>query len=102
MIENVVELMSGMPEEAVAFIVSALPIAELRGGIPVALKLGMQTLQTLVAGEDAQHVHASRMDLVGEPNPKSVQPSRVNTPQNPRDFCGFSGMNIAQAYHRDS
>jgi uncharacterized membrane protein len=41
MIENVVEMLSGMPEEAVAFIVSAMPIAELRGGIPVALKLGI-------------------------------------------------------------
>ena len=41
MIENVVEMLSGMPEEVVAFIVSAMPIAELRGGIPVALKLGI-------------------------------------------------------------
>jgi len=41
-IENVVEMMSGMPEEAVAFLVSAMPIAELRGGIPVALSLGLE------------------------------------------------------------
>ena len=42
MIEGVVDMMSGMPEEVVAFVVSALPIAELRGGIPVALSLGLE------------------------------------------------------------
>jgi len=41
MIESIVETMSGLPRELVAFVVSALPIAELRGGIPVATKLGM-------------------------------------------------------------
>ncbi len=41
MLERLLEAMAGMPEAWVAFIVSALPIAELRGGIPVAMKLGM-------------------------------------------------------------
>jgi len=40
-IESIVRLLSGMPEELVAFVVSALPIAELRGGIPVALSMGI-------------------------------------------------------------
>jgi uncharacterized membrane protein len=42
MIEAVRQLLSGLPKELVAFIVSALPIAELRGGIPVALKMGIE------------------------------------------------------------
>ena len=41
MIDGIVNMLSGLPEEAVAFVVSALPIAELRGGIPVALSLGL-------------------------------------------------------------
>jgi uncharacterized membrane protein len=40
-IESIVEAMSGLPRELIAFVVSALPIAELRGGIPVATRLGM-------------------------------------------------------------
>jgi uncharacterized membrane protein len=42
-----------MPREAVVFIVSALPIAELRGGIPIALNMGMDwraAYLTCVAG----------------------------------------------------
>lgn len=41
MIDGVVNMLSGLPEETIAFVVSALPIAELRGGIPVALSLGL-------------------------------------------------------------
>jgi uncharacterized membrane protein len=41
MIEHLIESLSSLPREAIAFIVSALPIAELRGGIPVASGLGM-------------------------------------------------------------
>jgi len=41
MIEGLVDMLSGLPDEAIAFVVSALPIAELRGGIPVALSLGL-------------------------------------------------------------
>ena len=41
MIQGILEALSGLPRELVAFIVSALPIAELRGGIPVATGMGM-------------------------------------------------------------
>lgn len=41
MIQGILDAMSGLPRELVAFIVSALPIAELRGGIPVAAGMGM-------------------------------------------------------------
>lgn len=35
------DALTGLPRELAAFIVSALPIAELRGGIPLATSLGM-------------------------------------------------------------
>ncbi len=41
MIEGLLHALRGLPAEWIAFIVSTLPIAELRGGIPVALNLGM-------------------------------------------------------------
>ena len=41
MIDGLLELLSGLPREFIAFVVSALPIAELRGGIPVATGMGM-------------------------------------------------------------
>ena len=41
MIEGLLELLKDLPREWVAFVVSMLPIAELRGGIPVATNMGM-------------------------------------------------------------
>lgn len=41
MLESLLEALQGLPRELVAFVVSALPIAELRGGIPVATSMGM-------------------------------------------------------------
>jgi uncharacterized membrane protein len=41
MVESIIEALSDLPREVIAFVVSALPIAELRGGIPVAASLGM-------------------------------------------------------------
>jgi uncharacterized membrane protein len=40
-IEHLLELWSGLPKGLVAFLVSALPIAELRGGLPLALSWGI-------------------------------------------------------------
>jgi uncharacterized membrane protein len=40
-IENLIHALSDLPREVIVFILSALPIAELRGGIPVAASLGM-------------------------------------------------------------
>jgi uncharacterized membrane protein len=40
-IENLIHALSDLPRELIVFILSALPIAELRGGIPVAASLGM-------------------------------------------------------------
>ena len=37
MIENIIKALQGLPEELVVMIISALPISELRGGIPVGL-----------------------------------------------------------------
>ena len=48
MIEGLVNMMSGLPDETIAFVVSALPIAELRGGIPVALSLGIEWRRALL------------------------------------------------------
>lgn len=41
MLDLAVSWLNGLPREAVVFIVSALPIAELRGGIPLGLYFGM-------------------------------------------------------------
>lgn len=41
MLEALLHALHGLPRELVAFVVSALPIAELRGGIPVATGMGM-------------------------------------------------------------
>jgi len=41
MIETLIEHLSGLPAEVIAFVVSMLPIAELRGGIPIATGMGM-------------------------------------------------------------
>lgn len=41
MLEGLIEALQGLPREWIAFVVSALPIAELRGGIPVATSMGM-------------------------------------------------------------
>ncbi len=41
MIEGLLKALSGLPREWIAFVVSMLPIAELRGGIPIAVNLGM-------------------------------------------------------------
>jgi len=40
-LEHIVELLRGLPTEARVFIISMLPIAELRGGLPLALKWGI-------------------------------------------------------------
>jgi uncharacterized membrane protein len=48
MLDGIIKLLSGLPKEAVAFVVSALPIAELRGGIPVALSMGIEWRQALL------------------------------------------------------
>ena len=39
MIEKLIQALQGLPEELVVIIISALPISELRGGIPVGLAL---------------------------------------------------------------
>jgi uncharacterized membrane protein len=41
MVEAIIQWMQGIPKEVVVIIVAALPIAELRGAIPVALAYGM-------------------------------------------------------------
>jgi len=41
MLDLVVGWLNGLPKEYVVMIVSALPVAELRGGIPLALSFGM-------------------------------------------------------------
>ncbi len=39
MIEKIIQVLQGLPEELIVMIISALPISELRGGIPVGLAL---------------------------------------------------------------
>ncbi len=41
MLEALLHALQGLPREFIAFVVSALPIAELRGGIPLATGMGM-------------------------------------------------------------
>ncbi len=41
MLDYIVELLGELPKEALAFIISMLPIAELRGGLPLALSWGI-------------------------------------------------------------
>jgi uncharacterized membrane protein len=45
MVDHLAQLWSGLPKELVAFFVSALPVAELRGGIPFALASGIEWKQ---------------------------------------------------------
>lgn len=42
MLNSIINLLSGMPKEALVLIMGALPISELRGAIPLALSLGME------------------------------------------------------------
>jgi len=39
MIEKLIQVLQGLPEELIVIIISALPVSELRGGIPVGLAL---------------------------------------------------------------
>ena len=48
MLHGLLDALSGLPAELVAFVVSALPIAELRGGIPIATQMGMDWKQAYV------------------------------------------------------
>ena len=41
MVESIVEMLSGLPKELIIFIVSMLPIVELRGGLVAAALLGV-------------------------------------------------------------
>jgi len=41
MLETILRWLSGLPKEAVVMIVSALPVSELRGAIPLGLSFGM-------------------------------------------------------------
>ncbi|MBI3322323.1 MAG: small multi-drug export protein [Candidatus Omnitrophica bacterium] len=41
MIQKVLELLSGLPAEIAALIIGALPVAEVRGGIPVGMAMGL-------------------------------------------------------------
>ena len=45
MIELVVDALKGIPKEWVTIIIAALPIAELRGSIPVALMMGIEPVK---------------------------------------------------------
>ncbi|MBD3349804.1 MAG: ligand-binding protein SH3, partial [Candidatus Eisenbacteria bacterium] len=40
MLHDLLHALGGLPHELVAFVISALPIAELRGGIPYATRMG--------------------------------------------------------------
>jgi len=42
MIEKLISLLQGLPKEFITVIVAMLPVAELRGSIPVALSMGMK------------------------------------------------------------
>lgn len=48
MIESVVECLKGLPKELVIITISALPVSELRGAIPVALMMGMPPLKAFI------------------------------------------------------
>lgn len=39
MLEKLIQILTGLPEELIVIIISALPVSELRGGIPVGLAL---------------------------------------------------------------
>ncbi len=41
MLEVILQYLGNLPKEAIVLIVSALPVSELRGGIPLALSFGM-------------------------------------------------------------
>lgn len=45
MLESLVHFCKGFPKEAVVLIISAFPLTELRGGIPVALMMGLSPLK---------------------------------------------------------
>lgn len=47
MLEQMVAYLKGLPPELTTIIISALPVAELRGGIPVALAMGVSPVRAL-------------------------------------------------------
>jgi uncharacterized membrane protein len=50
MIESIVETLRGLPKPLIVLFISCLPIAELRGAIPVALALGMSPFKAFWLG----------------------------------------------------
>lgn len=48
MVELLVDALKGVPKEAITLIIAALPVAELRGSIPVGLMLGLSPSKTFI------------------------------------------------------
>lgn len=48
MVENFIDLLKGVPEELVIFIISMLPVLELRGGMVAAAILGVPWLEAFI------------------------------------------------------
>ena len=48
MVESFIEMMKGLPEELIIFVVSMLPVIELRGGLVAAAMLGVPWLKAFV------------------------------------------------------
>lgn len=48
MFERVIDFLNGLPKEAITVIVAALPVAELRGAIPLALAMKQPLAKTLI------------------------------------------------------
>lgn len=48
MIEHIISFMNGLPKDLITVIIAALPIAELRGAIPIALAMKQPLVKTFV------------------------------------------------------
>ncbi|MBN1872005.1 MAG: small multi-drug export protein [Candidatus Omnitrophica bacterium] len=48
MVEKILEFLNGLPAEVVTIIISALPVSELRGAIPLAIAMKQPVLKTLL------------------------------------------------------
>ncbi len=67
MVEQIVNGLKGLPPEWITFIVSMLPVVELRGGIPIAFALGMSPLKAFLLAISGNLLPAVPLLILLEP-----------------------------------
>ena len=73
MLEQLIIWLRGLPPELVTVIISALPVAELRGGIPAAFAMGLAPLEAFTLAVTGNLLPAIPLLLLLEPVSNSVR-----------------------------